>query len=380
MGRLGYIPGEVESKAGKPKPKARLHMVAAITLALLIGCLSSLSAQQATGIPVALDVYPATAVLNAGSPENTLQSIIRGTIELTLSKRGFTCIRPSSPKHADTVSEFELSVGYILDMDRVVLTFSLSDIRGLMAAETGTLEQSLDPQFDQVLEKYVERLLAPAERELAQHPRTPPVVVLPVVSIPTAEPAHVVQPDFVPLVSEPEPDALPGTITPKPRVSNGIEAGLGGFLPQGRAAGYFTAGGQGQVSYDIAIGQSGLWRARLMASFISFSVEGLDAVRADNLFAMLGAGLRLRLASLGAFLPYMTACAGPAVAMLHGAQESSFTEFMPFGSIALGTRIGLNARLGLNLELASILFLDLGNASPAIVWGFVPRLGVAKEL
>jgi len=344
-------------------------MLAAITLALFIGCLSPLGAQQASGVPVTLNIYPIASAPVAGPPQGTLESIIRGTIELSLSRRGFAPANTPSSAHADAGSEFELSVGYILEMDRVVLKFSLSDTRGLMPAQTGTFEQSLDPQFDQTLGGYVEGLLAPVERELAQHPRIPRAVALPVV-----------QPELEPLVPEPEPATLSGTVTPKPRAPSGIEAGLGGFLPQGRAADYCTAGAQGQASYDTPIGPSGLWRACLVASFISFSVEGLNAVRADNLFAMLGAGLKLQLTPLGVFIPYIAACAGPAIAMLHGAQESSFTEFMPFGSAALGVRMGLSARLGLNLELASIVFLDLGDGSSAIVWGLVPRLGATMEL
>jgi hypothetical protein len=66
--------------------------------------------------------------------------------------------------------------------------------------------------------------------------------------------------------------------------------------------------------------------------------------------------------------------------MLHGAGSTSFTEFMPFGSAGLGTGIRLFERFGLNLELASIMFLDLGAGAPVIVWGFVPRLGATMEL
>ncbi|PKL08579.1 MAG: hypothetical protein CVV51_08245 [Spirochaetae bacterium HGW-Spirochaetae-7] len=345
-------------------------MLATIMLAVLFLNIPPAHAQVTAGIPVRVIVSPVR-----GAAEDSLEAIIRGAIELALNKRNFIVVDAANAGPGRPSFEFDIAVVYFLDVDHVTLTFSVSDTRGRMTTESRTLEQELDPQLDLTIGDFVHTLMAGAERELALRPRVPMVSV----PVPPAEPASSVQPAS-------SPPAEPATVTGSSAVAgtsrppNGIEVGLGGFLPQGRAADYFKAGAQGQASYDTPVDPSGLWRACLVASFISFSVEGLDAVRADNMFAMLGGGLTLRLASLGIFSPCMAASAGPAIAMLHGAGSTSFTEFMPFGSAGLGTGIRLFERFGLNLELASIMFLDLGAGAPVIVWGFVPRLGATMEL
>ncbi len=349
-------------------------MLSGMMLALFLSCVAPLCAQPTADVPVMLHIYPeGTSALDGapaeGSTGSSLESVIRGAIDLALVRHGFVVAEGAAVPNGQPSYEFELSAGYALDMDRVILKFALSDARALMATEAGTFERILDPRFDQALGAYVEGLLIPAERELALRPRVPPAPPVPPVAIAPLTPAA---PEVIP--DEPQGFASP------PHRSSGLQTGLGGFVPLGRAASYFRMAVQYQTGWDVPLGRDRRWSVGAEAAFIPFPLDGQELADAGNLFTMVSAIATLRFATIGYMSAYVAASAGPALAIMHGAGSAIYTKLMPFGTAGLGSEFRIVGRFSLNLEVSSVVFLDTVAGSMASIWGLVPSLSLIMEL
>jgi hypothetical protein len=261
---------------------------------------------------------------------------------------------PSGPGSGVNV-EFRLDAGYVLNGSRVGLTLTITDAKGMMQTETLAVEHNLDPQFDQSVGDSVQSLMLAVEREHRIHPRA--------------------------LVADPTPTtATPPAATVKEAPLRRLGAGSGGFVPMGRAAGYFTAAFQFQADFEFPIGSSKRWRAGVQAGLVTLSIEGADQAGAGTTFAMLGGGAAYTIASWGIFSPYLAAASGVSLAFIQGAGSLSYIEPMPFGTAGLGTRIRIAGSFALKVEAVSMAILDFGTGSVDLVWGIVPRLAATVEL
>lgn len=355
-------------------------MLSGMMLALFLSCVAPLRAQSPADVQVMLHLYPEGSSALGGEPAgdgtgSSLESVIRGAIDLALERHGFAIAEDAAAPNGQPSYEFELTAGYVLDMDRVILKFALSDARALMATEAGTFERILDPGFDQALGEYVETLLAPVERELALRPRLPRVPLVP--QMPEVRPAAI---ETVPPESpESIPDEAQELVSSR-RQPSGLRAGIGGFVPLGRAASYFGMALQYQTGWDVPLGRNARWSAGAAAAFMPFPLVGQELADAGNLFTMVSATTTLHLATIGYMSAYVAASAGPALAVMRGAGSAVYTKLMPFGTAGLGSELRIAGRFSLNLEVSSALFLDTATGSVASIWGLIPSLSLTMEL
>ncbi len=349
-------------------------MLSGMMLALFLSCVAPLRAQSPADVPVMLHLYPVGSSALGDEPAgddtgSSLESVIRGAIDLALERHGFAIAEDAAAPNGQPSYEFELTAGYVLDMDRVILKFALSDARALMGTEAGTFERILDPGFDQALGEYVETLLAPVERELALRPRLPRVPEVRPAAIETVPPA----------APESIPDEAQEPVSSR-RQPSGLRAGIGGFVPLGRAASYFGMALQYQTGWDVPLGRDRRWSMGAEAAFIPFPLDGQELADAGNLFTMVSAIATLRFATIGYMSAYVAASAGPALAIMHGAGSAIYTKLMPFGTAGLGSEFRIVGRFSLNLQVSSVVFLDTVAGSMASIWGLVPSLSLIMEL
>ena|GEM_PF-4280506 len=407
-------------------------MLMTFMVVILLGSLVPLRADEEGSVPVSLTVSFEGDASERGTAEGVLGTVVRGSVEVALLKRNFIAVEEALESPAgNAVTDFEMAVAYTMVSDRVVLTFTLADRSGGMRTQSGTLECGFDLDFDQTVGAYVQTLLVAAQSELSGHPPVPrtetpdralpavfdatafsmpvasygpsPDVVIapekprpaqvlpPLATVPTPEEAR--SPETVPsrVVAPPSETALdPGTpeialvadaIRERVRrPASGVGAGIGGFIPLGRAGEYFKIAAQFQASLDFPLDESDRWRAGFSASLLPVSIEGRDTASASSLFATLSGEATRRFSSIGSMTPYLRAAAGPAVASIRGDGATSYTELMPFASASLGAAIRVFGRMGIDLEVSSILFVDTGGGSVAALWGMLPRLVITMEI
>jgi hypothetical protein len=341
-------------------------MLMVMALVSFLASLVPLGAQGTRGLPVTVRIFP-----NGVSAEPSLETVLGGAIELALKKADYIVIQTGPESGVDV--EFGLEAGYVLNGNRVGLNFSITDAKGMMQTETLVVEYTLDPQFDQSVGNSVQSLMVAVEREHSIHPRT--LVVNPETPAATTTAASAPRTTPVPESGQAVPAASGKDATPRH-----LGAGSGGFVPMGRAAGYFTAAFQFQADFDFPLGSSKRWRAGVQAGVVTFSIEDANQAGAGTTFATLGGETAYTIASWGIFSPYLAAASGVSLAFIQGAGSSSYIEPMPFGTAGLGTRIRIAGRFALKFEAVSMAILDIGTGSIDLVWGIVPRLAATVEL
>jgi len=321
---------------------------------------------------------------NSGSSEVSpvLEEILRVTIALAAEERGFRTIPDPAGVAATPQAEFLLSVRYSLTGNRVTLRFGLNDTRSVLPESSGSLERTLDPQFDREVSLLVAEILLPAEREVAVRPRTVPVSV-PAVESPQAADATV-QPGpsgAVTGIGEADGVRIPGRERRASRRPPRPDFGAGVYLPLGTARSYFDTAGWFDARWGFPLGETGPWSAGPAAALAAFSMAGPDEAESGNYFMMLGAELSFRVPGAGKVSPFASVSAGPALVVVRGADPERYAKLMPYAAARLGAslRVSPRWRLGVDTTLLVLMDYEAGFESLSPVWGIAPRIFVSLE-
>lgn len=329
---------------------------------------------------VSVSILPESPGSSDASP--ALAEILRVTIALAAEERGFRTIPDPAGVAATPQAEFLLSVRYSLTGNRVTVRFRLIDTRSVLPESSGSLERTLDPQFDREVSLLVAEILLPAEREVAVRPRTAPASA-PAVESPRAADAPV-QPgpsDAATGTGQIDGVRIPGRERRPSRRPPRPDFGAGLYLPLGDARDYFGAAGWMGAGWGFPLGETGPWTAGPAAAVAAFSMAGPDETESGNYFIMLGAELSFRVPGTGKVSPFASVSAGPALVVVRNADPERYAKLMPYVAARLGAslRVSPRMRLGVDTTLSVLVDYEAGFGSLSPVWGMAPRIFLSLE-
>jgi len=331
-------------------------------------------------------MYPQTptvtlSVLNekTGSTSNSkaLEDILRVTIALAIEDLGFRAVFVQESSEVPSGAEFFLTARYSISGNRVTLRLQLVDARSIMPEASGGLDRALDPQFDREVSRLAVSVLRAAEREIAARPRLP---LEQSASIAAGSPGDAVPAESPgqQLEASPPPAA---EARDRARQPPRPDFGVGIYLPLGDAGDYFGAAGWFGARWGFPLDREERWSAGPSAAVAAFSMAGPDETASGNYFMMLGAELSFRVSGAGKVSPFASVSAGPALAVVRGADPARFAKLMPYAAARLGAslRIDPRWRLGIDSTLSILVDYEPGFESLSPVWGFAPKLFVSVE-
>ncbi len=156
---------------------------------------------------------------------------------------------------------------------------------------------------------------------------------------------------------------------------------MGIYIPLGDAGDYFAAAGWFGARWGFPLDREERWSAGPSAAVAAFSMAGPGETASGNYFIMLGAELSFRASGAGKVSPFASVSAGPALAVVRGADPARFAKLMPYAAARLGASFGIAPRwrLGIDSTLSILMDYAPGFESLSPVWGLAPKLFLSVE-
>ncbi|TFG83242.1 MAG: hypothetical protein E4H20_05995 [Spirochaetales bacterium] len=324
-----------------------MQVFAAFMVCTLLSSLGPLYAQTYSDDRIRIIIAPVSGIV-----EPDLEAVLLGTVRLAIAQQGFTLSGMDGDVQGQPSGDFEFDVRYALSGNHVSLSFSLWDTRQPAPLATNSYELVLDPQFDQSVSAIVLSIVPSAETVMATRTAA---------AIPPALSAGAAAP-------------------PVRRAVRDVKAGLGAFLPMGRAGSYFDFAFRFGAAIGFSLGDDDRWSADLGAMAITFTVDGASSIQARMVFGLLGGGLEYRLVSAGAFFVSCAASAGASLTSMYGTGIDQYIGIMPFGSAELSAGLYLSSVMAIQFVGSSLAMVDFGGDSTAAIWGLSPSLALRMEL